>query len=223
MTDSQKVEKAQKIIYEKCGYVFKDVSLIETALTHASYANQRGIEDYNRLEFLGDSLINMIVAEKLYKDYPLDTEKELTKKRANLVSEEGLTPIANSILLQDCIFLGKGSIGGKKTLSDVIESIIAAIYLDSNSLDITRNFVLELLKDSFNNMEVLNKIDYKSKLNEKYPGLVRYGHREISYDAKRNEHLFEAILYINDKKCSSGQGRSKEDAEVEAAKKFLNI
>ncbi len=214
MNNKEKVIKAQEIIFNKVGYTFKDENLLEKALRHPSFVNQTVLEDYNRLEFLGNSILNFIVAEILFEKYPARKESDLTQMRKNIVDEDALTLVANELSLSDCILIAPKTQLGKKTPSDVIEAIIAAIYLDSErNISLCEAVVEKLLGKLLSDFASMNKIDYKSRLNENFPGLFRFEYQQIN-------NQFESILYINDKKVSAGYGAKKKEADQDAAKKF---
>ena len=134
----------------RLGYTFRDRSLLENALMHSSYANERraaGCTSYERLEFLGDSVLGMVTAEKLYKLFPELPEGRLSRLRAELVCEQSLHAVALGLQLGDYLLLGKGEehTGGRERpsiLADVVEAIIAAMYLDGG-LEVARSFILE--------------------------------------------------------------------------------
>ena len=132
------------------GYYFNDIELLETALTHSSYANENKLhisKCNERLEFLGDTVINLVVSEYLYNKYPFYPEGELTKIRAKVVCEPSLAFIARNLQLGNYIFLGKGeeSTGGRNResiLADASEALTGAIFLDS-SYEVVKNYLLE--------------------------------------------------------------------------------
>ena len=161
--------KRLTILSRKLGYEFKDPILPHQALTHRSFDSKR---NYERLEFLGDALLGMIVGEALYHRYPLEDEGRLTRMRATLVRQECLVKIAQSLALGDYLILGIGERkgGGRhraSILADTVESLIGAIYLDSQSIETARRCTLAWygdLLDNINNQKVLK--DAKSRLQE---------------------------------------------------------
>lgn len=155
--------------WRKLGYTFTNDSLVDIALTHRSFDAST---NYERLEFLGDALLGMIIAEALYQQYPEEKEGRLTRMRATLVRQETLAKIAADLGLSDYLILGVGELkgGGRKRasiLADTVESLIAAIYLDSQSVDMVKNCVLTWFEPyiaSVNTQKVLK--DAKSRLQE---------------------------------------------------------
>ena len=127
MNNKEKVIKAQEIIFNKVGYTFNDENLLEKALRHPSFTNQTLLEDYNRLEFLGDSILNFVISDILFEKYPARKESDLTTMRKNIVDEDALTKVAKELNLSDCILVAPKTELGKKTPSDVVEAIIGAI------------------------------------------------------------------------------------------------
>ena len=152
------------------GYRFSNITLLQNALTHSSYANERwhnSLLSNERLEFLGDSVLGMLVAEYLYRSFPDRTEGELTRMRADMVCEKTLADVANAIGLGDHLLLGHGEdrLGGRtrdSILADAVESIIAASFLDgglSAALGIVRRFILVKVP-----VKKLHNVDYKTLL-----------------------------------------------------------
>ena len=136
---------------EKIGYVFKNPAYLENALTHSSYANEKGCRDNERLEFLGDSVLSIIVSEYLYKALRDDSEGDLSKIRASLVCEHGLFELSKKIQLSKYIHLGKGEehTGGRtrpSVVSDAFEALLAAIFLDSDFVT-AKKWLLSLMHD----------------------------------------------------------------------------
>jgi ribonuclease-3 len=226
-----KQDKALGRLYETLGYRFNNKELIITALTHSSYANEaRGRVDFNeRLEFLGDSVLGLTVSDYLYRTYPQLPEGSLTKIRAGVVSEVSLAQIARILGLGEFLRLGRGeeNTGGRdraSVLADAMESVIGAIYLDS-SLENAKAFVLNLLKPSIETI-IAGKghKDFKTDLQEL---LQSQSQLEITYtiiDEEGPDHdkLFTAQVSHGDKVIGQGQGKSKKEAEQEAARNALS-
>ncbi|MFI3140947.1 MAG: ribonuclease III [Clostridia bacterium] len=214
---------------KKIGYVFSDKSLLETALTHSSFANEKQLKrDCNeRLEFLGDSVLGVITAEYFYKNFCHLPEGKMTKKRAACVCEKSLYSFASEIDLGKHILLGKGeeNTGGRKRssiLADAFEALIAAIYLDGG-LDHARNFVLDFIAKSASEEESF--VDYKTALQEiiqKNPN-EKISYNLIGASGPDHDKTFEIEVKLNDNSIASGTGRSKKQAEQQAAKKALEI
>ncbi len=218
MTDCD-VKKVEEII----GYHFHDKKLLITALTHSSFVNEHdNCYSYEKLEFLGDSVLNFIIAEKLYRK--AENEGEMTLQRARMVSRTPLCASVKKMGLYDFVRFGNGTDKDEdlsvKTQSDIFESVLAAIYLDSGSLAQAKTFVekhLTVLPDA-------QSTDYKSRLQEYaqahklslvYPEPLRKG--------ELNRPYFEAEAILGDKYFGKGIGRSKKDAQQIAAKQIYDI
>ncbi|MCH5197726.1 MAG: ribonuclease III [Oscillospiraceae bacterium] len=215
-----------KELEEKLGYTFKNKELLSLALTHSSYANEKGKHQNNeRLEFLGDSVLGFITAEYLFKAMPGTPEGELTKLRAAAVCEKSLAKFAEKIDLGKYIKLGKGELmsGGSERpsiVSDAFESVIAAIYLDGGIAS-ARKFVLRFIKTA--EMDVSLVTDYKTKLQEV---VQRNPDEHLSYvlaaeSGPAHDKTFTVEVYLNSNCISTGIGHSKKKAEQEAAKEAL--
>lgn len=210
---------------EKIGYSFKNKELLLTALTHSSYANEKHDRSlsYERLEFLGDSILGLITAEFLYKHSPALPEGRMTRLRAELVCEGSLKKIAEELSVGDYMRLGRGEerSGGRaraSILADMVESIIAAMYLDSG-MDAARAFVMEKLLSHAELGEQHRIADYKTELQElvqrKADGHVSY--EQTGESGPDHNKLFYFTVYINGSPAGEGSGRSKKEAEQAAA------
>ena len=211
---------------EGIGYVFRDPSLLELALTHSSYANERrasGCKDNERLEFLGDSILGFVVASKLYRSFPDRPEGELTKLRAELVCETNLAAAASDIRLGDFLRLGSGEeqTGGRtrsSITSDAMESVIAAAYLDGG-LEAAETIIDRLiLKNGFTADR--RSIDYKTRFQEL---VQREKDQTIHYvlvgeSGPDHDKHFTVKALLNGKIVGQGSGSSKKRAEQDAAK-----
>ncbi|HEY5586883.1 MAG TPA: ribonuclease III [Ruminiclostridium sp.] len=215
----------------KIKYNFNDKEVILTAITHSSYANERKTKNikYNeRIEFLGDSVLSLVISEYLYKMYPELPEGELTVTRAKIVCENSLSKCAIDIGLGNFLMLGKGeelSGGRNKTsiLSDAFESLIAAIYLDGG-FDTAKGFILKYMENIIKSC-VEGKLfyDFKTQLQEI---VQKNGEQNISYnviDESGPDHnkSFVTEVRINDIITGQGIGRSKKESEQNAAKDTL--
>ena len=208
---------------EKClGYQFKDKNLIVEALTHKSYKKPYNNE---RLEFLGDAVLNLIVGEYLYNKFPKSNEGELSKIRASLVNETGFTKLANDIHLGDYIYISvaeernNGRIKAS-ILSDAFEAIMGAIYLESG-LNNLKPIMLQILENSYDkiNLDVLFS-DYKTALQEitqSMFGTIPEYKLEKSYGPDHQKE-FEVSIWIDDKNYGSAKGKSKKLAQQAVAK-----
>lgn len=213
-------------------YFFKDEELLITALTHSSYANENklGVEGYNeRLEFLGDSVLSLIVSQYLYKKYPHYPEGELTKIRAKVVCESSLAKAAENINLGKYLLLGKGeeSTGGRyreSILSDASEAITGAIYIDSDFETVNRlmleRFELDIVK-AVDRGKLFN--DYKTELQEILQKTNKSRLEYIVYKEVGPDHnkVFYMNVVINEIIIGTGAGKNKKEAEQAAAKDAL--
>ena len=217
------LEEFEKIIE----YKFSNKNLLINALTHSSYAYDHHTHSNERLEFLGDSILEFISSKFLFENYSNLTEGEMTKVRATAVCEDGLYQIATKLHFEKYILLGRSELSSpnikKAIIADSVEALIAAIFLDSN-LENAQKFIerniAEPIKIASQNV---GKKDYKTVLQEK---LQEHGAVSIKYtiiDEKGPDHdkSFTAQVEFNGKILASGTGRSKKDAEMEAARKAL--
>ena len=215
-------------LQENIGYKFKDQELLKKALTHTSYAYEHNVESNEKLEFLGDSILEFISSIYLYKNYPKLKEGEMTKVRATVVCEKSLYKVAKKHNFSDFLYLGKSErlSGGENRpaiLADSVEAIIAAIYLDGG-LEEARRFIEENIKDE---IEIASKHvgqkDYKTVLQEKLQehGEVKIVYTIINEKGPDHDKIFEAEVECNGKQLAVGTGKSKKQAEMQAAKKAL--
>ena len=204
-------------IEKAINYTFNNKELLLTALTHTSYSNENDCESYQRLEFLGDSILGFITAEKLYFIHNNKDEGFLSKMRAGIVCEESLAGFARTINLEKYIRLGIGEIktnGMNKAsiLSDVFEALFGAIYLDSDLAKASEWLSGIITDDCYLNF-VYN--DYKTILQEKFKN------KDIKYVTTDVQNQFSAKVYINNVLSGEGIGTSKKNAEQNAAKNVL--
>jgi len=213
---------------ENIGYTFNNKNLLKEALTHTSYAYENKVRSNERLEYLGDSILEFIISEYLFSEYTKLSEGEMTKVRANVVCEDSLYQIAVRHNFSDFLYLGKSekhSQNSKKAImADSVEAVIAAIYLDSN-LENAEKFIIENLKNS---IEIASKHvgtkDYKTVLQEKLQvhGDVHIGYKIIRETGPDHDKHFTAQVICNRKVLATGEGHSKKSAEMEAARKAMN-
>ena len=214
---------------EKIGYKFKNVELLKNALTHTSYAYEHKVKSNERLEYLGDSILEFISSEYLFLNYNNLSEGEMTKVRAFAVCEDSLYKIALEHNFSDFLYLGRSeqtSKNNKKALlADSVEAVIAAIYLDSN-IEEAKKFILKNIKDSveFASHNVGLK-DYKTVLQEKLQvaGDVKIIYTIVDESGPDHDKTFVAEVECDGRKLAKGKGRSKKLAEMEAARRALEI
>ena len=212
------------------GYRFQNIQLLQNALTHSSYANERwhnSLLSNERLEFLGDSVLGMLVAEYLYHNFPNRPEGELTRMRADMVCEQTLAAAANRIGLGSHLLLGHGEEQGggrhrNSILADAMESVIAACFLDGGieaALKVVQQFILVEVP-----VTKLHNADYKTKLQE----LVQQKKNQVlSYamvgeSGPDHDKKFEVEVSLNGQVIGSGIGSSKKRAEQAAAHSALD-
>lgn len=218
-------------LQKKLGITFKQPALLEQALVHSSYTNENPayVAGHNeRLEFLGDAVLDFIVADKLYQDLPDLAEGEMTRLRAALVRRDTLARVARSIGLGDFLYMGKGeeaSGGRNKTpnLAGVLEALIAAVYLDRGT-PTTRKMVSRLLAEEWT--EVVRQgmgADYKSKLQELSQSRFQMTptYHLVAEAGPDHDKRFTVEVKVDDRVLGKGNGKSKKLAETEAARTAL--
>lgn len=219
---------------KKIGYIFKDKSLIQTALTRSSYSNELKAhhiksECNERLEFLGDSVLSFITAEYIFEQYKKLPEGQLTKLRAAVVCENALYEYSTQLEIGLYLLIGKAEIDGRQrrsTLSDAFEALLAAIYLDSGSIDVAKSFALPFISK---NCEVMLKSglyeDNKSRLQEfiqRNPG-DELEYKLLEESGPPHDRVFTVAVFLNSNKIGIGTGKTKRAAEQLAAKEALSL
>lgn len=215
-----------KTLEDKLGYHFRDPSLLENALTHSSYANERHLGSLNsneRLEFLGDSVLGMVVADNLYHTFPNLPEGDLTRLRANLVCEGSLAMVARRLNLGSYLRLGKGeaACGGAdrpSIIADAVEAVLAAVYLDGGIAQ-ARRIVQHFILDNISQVQEASR-DHKTYLQEviqRKSGQVLSYHLIGSSGPDHNK-VFTMEVRLNGSPIGSGSGHSKKEAEQMAAR-----
>ena len=230
MKINRRISSNIELFEQKINYEFKNKEYILEALTHSSYSNKNKNYPFNeRLEFLGDSVLSIVISDYLFKKETKLPEGELTKIRANIVCEESLSEVSKNIHLGKYMLLGKGeeATGGRERISilaDALEAVIAAIYLDGG-IKCAREFILTNMEKIIND-SIKGKIfrDYKTCLQEV---LQSNGENNIWYkliEEKGPDHnkRFVMEVGINDTVLGVGEGKSKKDAEQVAAKCALD-
>ena len=207
------------------GYTFDDKKLLKIALTHTSYAHDNKVESNEKLEFLGDAILEFIVSDYLYKNYKKLKEGEMTKVRATVVCEDSLYKVALRHNFSDFLRIGKSEIkceGNKKPaiLADSVEAVIAAIFRDSN-LENAKSFVIDNLKDYIElATKHVGEKDYKTVLQEKLQknGTVKIEYILIKEKGPDHEKIFVMEVRCDGQALAKGEGKTKKAAEMEAAK-----
>lgn len=221
-------EQLQKELENRLCYRFQNPELLFHALTHSSYANEHHLKregNNERLEFLGDAVLEMVSSEYLYKNNPTMPEGELTKLRASLVCEPTLAQCAKEIELGGCLLLGKGeeATGGRlrnSILSDAFEAVIGAIYLDGGFTS-AKEYIERTVLSDVNHRTLF--CDSKTILQE----LIQSGHkgklsyRLLSEDGPEHMKVFTVGAYLDETPLAKGEGKTKKAAEQEAAYKSI--
>ncbi|MDD6278456.1 MAG: ribonuclease III [Ruminococcus sp.] len=223
----ENIQKFEKII----GYTFKNKNLIHQALSHSSYANEKKLREGSneRLEFLGDSVLSIVVSEYLYRNFSHIAEGDLTKLRASLVCEKSLHVFAKEIKLGEFLLLGKGeeNTGGRERpsiLADAFEAVIAAIYLDGGIEPATRH-ILRFIPEDIVHQKNAAFSDFKTILQE----IVQKNPEEkveyilIGEEGPDHNKRFVVEVRLNSNVIGTGKGRSKKEAEQLAAKEALEL
>ena len=229
-TMTGKKDAQSAALCERIGYTFQDRSLLRQALTHSSYAYENNHRDNERLEFLGDAVLGMVCSEYLFKNCPQKPEGDLTRMKAASVSEGTLARAAREIGLGDFLFLGQGEAasGGAdrdSILSDTMEALFAAVLLDGG-MERARKVILHVMEPYFQSAYKGRLFsDYKTALQEelqKNPG-VTIEYEIIREQGPDHQKTFTARVLCDGKELGRGTGKSKKDAEQQAAKDALHI
>ena len=217
-------------IEKRIGYVFADKELLKEALTHSSYANEmrNGVKCNERMEFLGDAVLSIVTAELLYTKFPDMPEGELSKLRSSLVCTAELSGFAREIELGNYLYLGKGELhsGGRERssiLENAFEALIAAVYLDGG-MEKAKAHILRFLNSALENHK-MNFKDYKTVLQE----VVQQNPDEtlnyvtVGESGPDHDKRFEVEVHLNSNVIGRGAGKSKKQAEQEAAREALKL
>lgn len=215
-------------IEENIGYNFKNKTLIDEALTHTSYANENNVKSNEKLEFLGDSILEFISSKYLYNKFPNLNEGELTKVRATVVCEDSLYEVAKKHEISKYIKVGRSERGNggnnrPAILADSIEAIIAAIYFDGG-LDKAEEFIIDNLEEAMNTAsQNVGVKDHKTMLQEKLQqnGDINILYKIVDESGPDHDKTFTAEVVVNEKVLATGIGKSKKHAEMQAAQKAL--
>ncbi len=210
------------------GHKFTNAALLETALTHSSYANEYRINNNERLEFLGDSVLSIIISEYLFRTVRNINEGDLTKYRATLVCEQSLYEVSKKISLGSLIRLGRGEErnGGRERasiVSDAFEAVLAAIYLDAG-FDSAREWLLNIMEDSIKDVLAGKRYgDYKTMLQEavQHGSVGKVTYSVIGESGQDHNKTFEVEVHIDGVPKGRGKGSNKKEAEQNAARYAL--
>ena len=213
-------------LQQTLGISFNDPSLLEQALVHSSYVNENpSLASNERLEFLGDAVLGLVIAEKLYQDFPHFDEGEMTKLRAALVRGGTLARVARTIKLGDYLYLGKGekASGGRRkpaNLAGALEAMIAAIFLDQG-LTTSNDLVLRLFNEELQRVGASQEagVDYKSQLQELIQAREQQKptYQLVVAVGPDHDRRFTVEVRVGDTVLGKGSGKSKKAAETEAA------
>ena len=214
---------------QSIGYVFKNKEILKNALMHKSYANENSVTSNEKLEFLGDAILEFLSSKYLYRMCPDLAEGELTKVRADIVCEASLYQVAVKHNISEHLFLGKSEIasGGNQKeaiLADSVEALIAAMYFDSQGLEVPEKFIIDNLAESAKTAwEHVGEKDHKTVLQEKLQanGEVTIEYRIIKEEGPDHDKLFTSEVFCNGESLAVGTGKSKKEAEQEAANNYL--
>lgn len=211
-------------IEKKLGYTFKDKRFLVQAFVHSSYANEANVEDNERMEFFGDSILEYISSEYLYHKYPKCDAGELSKLRSQVVSADGLRPVVDKLGILDSLLVanGAGKIRSlsKKIEANLYEAVLCAIYFDGG-MSAAKKFVMKTLKEPMDNANGIKK-DYKTVLQEycqERKWTICY--KRESRSGPDNKPNFVYSLWIENEKVSEGSGSSIKNAEQDAASKIV--
>ncbi|MBD0380389.1 ribonuclease III [Paenibacillus sedimenti] len=220
-----------KELQQRIGITFRKAELLRQAFTHSSYVNEHriaGHKDNERLEFLGDAVLELTVSEFLYDTYPGRSEGELTKLRASIVCEPSLVTFAENLEFGAFVLLGKGEelTGGRTRpalLADVFESFIGALYLDQG-LESVKTFLKRHVFPKISSEGKLLVIDYKTQLQEhtQHHSMGSVEYRIVNERGPAHEREFVAEVYMDASLLGTGAGRSKKEAEQQAAAQALS-
>ena len=215
-----------KKLEEFFGLEFNNKELLKIALTHSSYANEHNCPSNERLEYVGDAVLDLLMGEYLYKKFPKDKEGDLTKKRAKNVCESALVEYAKVCNLKKYLLLGKGEekSGGRDRVAlqaDAFEALIGAVYMDKG-LEETRKIFNQVVVPIVEDEKEDNFVDYKSYLQE----LVQSDKRTLEYrivaeSGPSHAKVFQTRVYMDDILMGEGKGKSKKEAEQHAAEMAL--
>lgn len=223
--------KSLELVFD---YEFKNIETLETALTHKSHryeANEKSVQDNEKLEFLGDSVLDLALSDLLMKSFPQDQEGALSKKRASLVNEEALAQVAKEFKLDDFLRLGKGErlsngLQKPRILACSLEAILGAIYVDggyNKSLAVIEQIFVPKFSKIATEPDFAS--DYKTRLQERTQELYKCVPRYVTDSANGPDHdrFFEVLVLIGEETIARGSGKNKKSAEQNAAQNALFV
>ena len=214
-----------EVLEKNIGYTFKNKQLLKQALTHTSYAYENNVESYEKLEFLGDSILEFITSKYLYNNFPQLREGEMTKVRATVVCEESLYKVATRHNFSDFLYVGKSeqkNHGNTRPaiLADCVEAVIAAIYFDAG-LEQAEKFIIENLKNDMERAsQHVGMKDHKTVLQEilQVNGDVEIEYVVIHENGPDHDKTFEVEVRCDGRVLAKGKGKTKKAAAMEAAR-----
>lgn len=223
-------------LQNKIGYTFKDISYLETAMTHSSYTNEmrtRGIKasSNERLEFLGDAVLELVISKYLFDNYTKYREGALTKMRQTLVCEKTLARIGSELGLGEYVNLGNGEEytdcrKRPKIIADALEGLIGAVYMDcvKSGSDTYKDIILMLFEREIVDADI-KKTDYKTRLQQlaEKDGSSILEYRVISEEGPEHDKRFTVVAIVNNNVVGEGASKTKKDAEMQAAKMALKL
>ena len=217
---------------DKLGYCFRDPTLCETALTHRSWMNEThetDRSDNERFEFLGDSVLSLAISDMLMRRYPEHPEGELSKARSALVNEAGLARVSEDLLLGQWIFLGRGEeqAGGRQKrslLSNALEALLGAVYLDGG-FAAAMAVVERLFQPALADTPASTARDFKSRLQEVSQARMQLAPRYtiIAEHGPDHDKTFEVAIFLAEKEYGRARGKSKKEAQQNAAEMALAV
>ena len=230
MLSTVSADRSYATLESQLAYHFRDLALLETALTHKSYLNENpgcGRSDSERLEFLGDAVVDLIIGHLLMTRNPALHEGDLSVLRSRIVHEQGLAQVASELSLGEWLFLGRGEeqTGGRRKpslLADACEAIIAAVYLDGG-FDSVFRVVERLFERSLADVAGPSTTDFKTRLQERAQAILRETPRYavVGEAGPDHEKTFEVVVKIGGEEFARAGGRSKKEAEQRAAERAL--
>lgn len=207
----------------------KDLELLDLALTHPTYAYEHGLPGHNqRLEFLGDAVLGLVIADYLYQEFPRLPEGDLTRMRAAIVCEASLVKVARQINLGELLLLGQGEeqSGGRQrhsNLADALEALIGSLYLQD--INLARQFVIQTFTPLLKILVQSSVVDSKSALQEliQQQGSENVSYKILEEHGPSHERFYKAGVFYQNRMLATGVGRSKKEAEQDAARAALAL